>query len=655
VSLLFLDFETRSTMDLKKVGVHAYAHHPDTEIVCTGWTLDDCEVQVESGLFSGLAGLLHNPAVTIVAHNAMMEREMIHAKLGVWLPWSRFIDTAALAARMAMPRKLEAVAHALKLDEQKDMAGHRIMLKLARPKGGWDDDEFWEEEERPADFAALKEYCRQDVAVMREVYRRLLGLEETEQALYELTGKMNDRGIAVDIGSVPKALELLETATVEEAAEFAQLTGGATVKSYVRVAKALGLPDTKKPTIRNVIRHGFVNHRIEDGNSWTVKRYPEVGKFPAPTVRACELFKKLARSSPAKLKAMLNRASRDGRVRGVLIYSGAERTQRWSSGGIQAHNFPRGLGEATEVAFEALAAGCLDLCYGDVPGTIAEMLRGFLTGPLLVGDLAQIEARTLNWLAGQHDIVKLFADKQDVYCHTASAIYRRPITKKSEDPNLPPGVTPRFIGKTTELGAGYGLGSQKFQRQLDEVFDVQIDSEFAARIINTYRQTHPRVVHFWDRLQGGFEYIIRKDAERVAVTKNIAMGNVRVGGLRYAFIELPSGRRLYYAEPEMTADGVRYWGRNIYKGGKWDRVGTYGGKLAENVTQAFSRDILAHSMLRLDAAGFPLILQVHDEVVCEADGQHLLEDMKRIMLEVPSWAEGLPIDAECFETRRYRK
>lgn len=273
----------------------------------------------------------------------------------------------------------------------------------------------------------------------------------------------------------------------------------------------------------------------------------------------------------------------------------------------------------------------------------------------LVGDYAQIEARTLNWFAGQQDIVDLFAKKEDVYSYTASAIYGRKIDKKSEDPKLPPGVTPRFVGKVTELGAGYGLGWMKFQRQLDEVFDVQIDSEFAMRIIAVYRQTHRHVCAWWEKLQKGFEYAVARDVARVSVDSRIAMGNVRVGGLRYAYIELPSGRRLYYAEPEMTADGVRYWGRNIYKGGKWDRVGTYGGKLAENVTQATSRDLLAHAMLNLDAAGFPLILQVHDEVVCEVDERHLLNDMKNIMLQTPGWASGLPVDAECFETRRYRK
>jgi DNA polymerase len=667
VTLLYLDFEMRSTLDLKKVGVYAYARHPTTEILCTGWAVDDGEVEVEPGpdVPYRVEQMLKRPDVTVVAHNAQMEREVLRAH-SFDLPWERFIDTAALGARMALPRKLELLAHALKLDQQKDMAGNRVMLRLSRPKGGYGGDEdeeaeFWEEEERPEDFAALLAYCRDDVSVMREARRRLLPLSSTEGRLYALTGRMNDRGVAVDLAAVPPALALLEAATSAGEAEFKAITGGPGVKSYKKAAEALGLPNVKKVTVRNALRHKNVTVKVKlpstvgGPDRFVVRRYPPTGDFPPSALRAFEIFKRLARSSPAKLRAFQNRASADGRVRGALIYGGAERTTRWSSGGVQLHNLPRGLGEATDLAFDALNAGLIELLYDDAVGTIAEALRGFLVGPFLVGDFAQIEARSLNWFAGQSDIIALFAAKKDVYCFTASKIYGREITKSSTDPKLPPGVSPRFIGKTTELGAGYGIGSEKLQRQLDEVFDIQIDMDFAAKIVSTYRSTHSRVVQWWETLQNGFTRVVMRNLPRIQVDAKVAMGNVVVGGLRYAYIELPNGRRLYYAEPEMTADGVRYWGRNIYKGGKWDRVSTYGGKLAENVVQAFSRDVMADAMLRLDAAGYKLLLTVHDEIIAEDDGAHLLANFKDIMLCTPSWAEGLPIDVEVFQTRRYRK
>lgn len=634
MKLFFVDFETRSTVDLKRVGLHCYAHHPSTEVVCTGWAVGDEQVQVVNGLPEAVELAVRDPDTIIVAHNAAFEREIIAAKLRLLLPWSRVIDTAALAARMSLPRKLESVAQALKLDEQKDMSGHRTMLKLARPKGGWDDDEFWEEEDRPADFESLRAYCWQDVNVMREVFRRLLPLEEQEARIYALTGKMNDAGVGVDLASIPRALEVLKARTADGEAEFKRLTGGHGVKSYTRVAQALGLPNVKKVTVRNALRDPGLDPRVR---------------------RALEIFKRLARSSPAKLSALWNRTSKDGRVRGSLIYSGAERTQRWSSGGVQLHNLPKGLGKKTETAFDALfITGLFELLYDDPVGTVAEMLRGFFVGPFLVGDFAQIEARTLNWFAGQLDMLELFANGGDTYIHMASKIAGRPVKKGDTDPRFPPGVDWRFIGKQTVLGCGYGMGWEKFQRALDEVFDVQIDAEFAMRVINTYRAASPRVVAWWNRLQKAFEFAVHQNKDYIQVDRRVGMGNVTVGGLRYAYISLPSGRRLYYAEPEMTADGVRYWGRNIYAGGRWDRVHTYGGKLAENIVQATARDVMAEAMLRLDAVGYKLLLTVHDEIICEDDG-HLLSDFKRYMMELPPWASGLPVDVEVFQTRRYRK
>lgn len=632
MTLLFLDFETRSLLDFRKVGVYAYAHHPSTEITCTGWAVEAAEAVCEPGFPVHVQDLILNPAVTIVAHNAQMEREMIHGALGIQLPWSRFIDTAALAARMALPRGLDAVAAALKLSEQKDMTGHRIMLRLARPHGE-DDDEFYEEADRPEDFAALREYCRQDVVVMREVHLRLLPLSPKEKALYDLTGEMNDAGVGVDHASIPPALELLERHMAAGEAEFKTYTNGRGIKSYKKVAEELGLPDVRKPTVRKALRDP---------------------SLPPQTRRALELFTVLARSSPAKLRAFQNRSSSDGRVRGTLVYSGAERTQRWSSGGVQLQNFPRGLGEKTDQAFEALSVGALDLLYEDPVGTIAEALRGFLIGPFLVGDFAQIEARTLNWFAGQADIIALFAAKKDVYSHTASRIFGREIDKKSTDPSLPAGTTPRFIGKTVELGAGYGIGPKKLRTQLDEVYDVDLPLAFAERFVAAYRASHPKVVQWWTRLNAAFSHVVHLNKDRVQVDSRIAMGNVVVGGLRYAFIEIPSGRRLYYAEPEMTADGVKYWGRNIYKGGKWDRVHTYGGKLAENIVQAFSRDVMAEAMLRLKAAGYTILFTAHDEIVA-VDNGGLLSDYQNVMTVIPVWAKGLPIEVEVFRSHRYRK
>lgn len=616
--MIYIDVETRSTLDLKKVGLYNYA--PAATVICTAIARDNGPVEIHDGLpLEEIAD-----GAILVAHNAGFEREILRAA-GLDVPWELWIDTAAVAASMSLPRKLEDLAQALRLPVGKDMAGHRTMLKLSRPRGGWDDDEFWEEEERPADFATLREYCRQDVEVMRECYRRMLPLTAQEARLFALTGRMNDRGVPVDRASLAPAQAVLKAATGAGEARFRALTGGHGLKSYARAAPALGVPDLRKPTVRRVLRDPTTTPRVKE---------------------ALGLFQALAKSSPAKLAAMEKRASPDGRCRGMLVYAGAERTGRWSGAGVQPQNFPRGLGTGTDAAFAALRAGALELLYDEPVGTVAEMLRGFFTGPLLVGDFAQIEARVLAWLAGQDDLIADFASHGDPYKKMAARIYGKDPKEITKDE--------RFMGKQTILGCGYGMGAEKFRNALSDIYDVEVSVPFAERVITTYRNTNRKITALWSRLNDAVRYVVRfKKAVVVLKGPAMAAGMDEIGGLHYLWIQLPSGRRLYYCEPEDTAEGLKYWGRNIYTGGRWERVHTYGGKLAENVTQALSRDLMAEAMLRLEAAGFRLLLTVHDEIVAEDNG--LLPTFKDVMLAPPSWADGLPIDADVFRCERYRK
>ena len=212
------------------------------------------------------------------------------------------------------------------------------------------------------------------------------------------------------------------------------------------------------------------------------------------------------------------------------------------------------------------------------------------------------------------------------------------------------------MGKQGVLGCGYGLGYKGFIRMLDEIYDVEISEDESKRVVNAYRESSPNVVKLWDRLGKGFVFVVAKKTERVRVTRNIYMGMITVGGVPYAYMELPSGRRLYYARPELdsTPRGpcVRYFGRDIHQGGAWTMIRTYGGKLAENATQAVSRDIIAASLVRLTDRGFPLVMTVHDETVSEGGDP---KEFKEIMETAPKWAEGLPLEVDVFESPRYRK
>ena len=637
--LLYLDLESFTLANLPDVGVYRYAEHPSTEILCFAYALDDGPVELIVG-----EDLPHDipEDVLFVAHNIEFEREMLRNRLGVETAIDDWIDTAALSARMGLPRNLEEASEffGLETEEKRNANTARWGDSVCRPRTPTRNNpaDRWTPATKPEAFEALYRRCKRDVELSRELRRRLLPLDEKERKLWALTMKMNERGVEIDLPSIPLARRVIEKESNPMIAEFTAITG-CKLKSYVKVARFAGLPDVRKPTVRKALRSPGLDTRVR---------------------RALEIYQALSKSSIGKLDAMEARVHADHRVRGSFLYCGAERTSRWSSSGLQLQNFKRGLSGETDAAFRALHTGSLELVFDGAPrphpdpaltptGTIAEMLRGFLVGPFYIGDLAQIEARAIAWLAEDEDQLNLFRNKGDPYCAMASVIYGVPVSKKEKDR--------RFMGKQAELGCGYGLGGGGFQFMLDDIYDVQITDEFAKHVTNAYRQRHPKIVAFWRRLNDGFVYALAKKAERLRVTRNLFMGYTVIEGTPFLFIELPSGRRMYYGEPELVTTpkgpAVSYYGRDRYSGG-WARVRTYGGKLAENATQGISRDVIAEAMLRLEEEEFDLRMTVHDEVVSMTEGKRL-EDFKSIIEIVPSWASGLPIEVDAFETLRYRK
>lgn len=636
----FLDFETRSRLNLKQVGAHRYAEDPSTEVLRAGW----------AGLHGGpfrwrpsdptteeWMHYVDDPAVTIVAHNAEFERLILAHKFGRRLPPSRFRCTAALCRRYGLPGKLELAGIALAVEHEKDAAaGKRLITKLCKPRRS---GEWWEEEDCPEDFDALEEYNEGDVAAMRDIYNILPPLSDREQAIWELTVRMNDRGLPVDLDAVKLAQEVVIREKERLSKEWERLVG-CKVGSPT-AAKALGLPSLRKVAVRHALRRTDLTERQR---------------------RALEIRKAVARTSVRKLWSLERMVSTDGRYRGSLIYSGAERTQRWSGGGVQAHNLPRGLGKGTEAAFRALSLHALEETFDEPLRTVSEMLKGFFVGPFVIGDLAQIEARVTAWYAGQDDLVEAFRAGAEIYCDMATDIYGEPVSKEDYDHELH--IPKRQLGKTVVLGAGYGLGGGKLATQLDEQYDVAMDEARAADIIALYREKYPAIPAFWKSLEFFFRAAVRRGAGRIAHPNGKLHAGVRdFHGRRFAYIELPSGRPIYYYQPTADTrvgkwpDGqpkiqATYFGRNIYKGGKWERVDTYGGKLTENVVQAVSRDLLAGMLLDMDRAGMDPALSVHDEGV----GLHgTAEELHDIMTRVPEWAEGLPISAETYRADRYRK
>lgn len=655
--LLFLDFETRSEADLPAVGAYRYAEHPTTEVLCAAWERETGHAGFCDGMNSVLMEQVIDDRI-IVAHNVEFEKSILREVLGIDLPVDRFIDTAAMSARMSLPRRLEEVAKFFGLDTEAKDAGKKAILALSKPRRPTkkDPSKWITKQARPDLFEMLYARCKQDVSLTREIYNLLLPLEEKERKIWQVTIEMNERGLLIDRKNIAPAHRLLEADAAPQLEEFERLTGGIKLKSYVKLAARCGLPDVGKSTVRKALRDAATT--------------PEVR-------RILEIYQGLGKSSIAKLDAMLDRMSPDDRVRGSFVYCGAERTARWSANGIQPQNFPRGFtGEEIFLVFRAIERGVEwveTLFVGcarpspepalTITSTVANALRGFIVAApgktLIMGDLSQIEARTLNWLAGQDDTIHLFATGGDPYCAMASKIYGHPVTKKDKDK--------RFMGKQAVLGAGYGLGPNGFQFMLDETYDVQIEESFAETVVAAYRAASPKVTTFWDRLNAAFIFVIANRSKKVSLwpaggpRPQIFLGTFERGNVLYAYIELPSGRRLYYAAPSLAPSPrgpqARYFGRDRFSKG-WTDVRTYGGKLAENVTQALSRDVMAEAMLRLDAAGFDLEGTVHDEIIAEQEDRRIEERAKQfhdLMVAVPAWAKGLPLEAEVFVSTRYRK
>lgn len=642
---VFLDFEAFSYSDLKEIGSYRYAEDPTIDLLCYAIAVDDSPVSL--AIPDALDRLAFPPDIPdswiFVAHNIEMEKNILRAKYGIDLPFERWVDTAALAARMSLPRSLEELALFFGLDvgakQDANTARKGDSVCRPRPPSKHNPATRWTPATKPEAFTALYERCKLDVELCRTVFKRLLQHEEQERAIWLLTMKMNQTGVKVDLASIPAALDVLKRDGEPLQAEFDLLTGGLKVKSYVKVAELLGMQSCDRPSIREELKKTNLDPQ---------KR------------RILEIMRALSKASPSKLKAMVNRAHSDNRVRGSFLYAGAERTLRWSSSGVQFQNFKHGLGSEMDIAFDALRAGMLERVFDGAPrpppdppltptGTIAEMLKGFILGPHFIGDLAQIEARIIAWYAGDEDQLILFRNKGDPYCALASDIFGVPVTKKDKER--------RFIGKQGELSCGFGVGADKFQWNLFDKFDVQISDEFATLIVATYRRRHPKIVAFWDRMEKAFIHVIVTRAPRVRVTRNLYMGFMQISGRNFAYIELPNGRKMYYADaqliPGRRGPQAAYFGRDQFHPG-WTLITTYGGKLAENATQAFAREIIAAAMLRLQDAGYVLEMTVHDAVSAQDDGTKTLEDFGNRMKEVPSYAEGLPIEVDTARTMRYK-
>lgn len=659
-----LDFETASTVNLKKSGPWPYAENPTTEILCLWYDVDGGEPRKANVLGDpALLGLIQNPEVIFIAHGAGFEKAIWRCKMMPELGWpdipnKRWHDTQAVCAMKVIPQKLEKALLTLGLDEQKDMDGSKITVAMSKPnKKGYFD-------RSPDKLEIVDRYCAQDVRSETGLHRRLGYLPPGERRVWLLNQRVNERGLRLDMEYVRKAQQIVDKALVPLEAEFAKITGGLGIGQRDKIiawAKGHGftLPDMTAERIRDLL--GGSIDATEDDEERDESPDGAHVSIP-PDVRRILTIRQLAGSaSIKKLAAMEACVCADGRARGLLQYHG---TGPGRSAGrlLQPQNFPRGtltLGKApppVEMVVEAIMTGdpdYVEMLLGPPIETVVGGLRhSIIADPgrvLISGDYAGIQARIVLAIAGQHDKTALMASGADVYCDMASQIYGRKITKEDKPE--------RQTGKNSVLGLGFQMGWKKFR----DKYGKGLTDLFIQRVVETYRKTWaPRVPYAW--------YGLEEAATQAVWTKepHTAYGvEYRVED-RWLSARLPSGRKIWYFNPQPVKRRMPYdqdiikecFTYQATKMGQMKIIDAFGGQLTENVVMGIERDIMTNAMFKLEANGFPLVLDVHDEVVAEplaADADE--KAYTQIMLDVEPWvcAMKVPIAIETWAGDRYRK
>ena len=562
------------------------------------WSTDGVNVHTAIGHdeILEIPGLLNDMKC---AHNAQFERVCLAALDSRLRGPRQWVDTMSLAAEYGYPRGLDSLAKALKVSP-KDPAGAKLVRLFTVPArdGSWND-----ETTHPLEWLDFISYCEQDVRTLAAVHLVLGGWPtRAEKDLWWADQRINDRGLRIDA-------ELCEVAAQEVAQnrgwgkqEFAARTGVDNPNSVPQVMKwaaeaGLDLPNLRAESIQELLKS------------------PEVSEEHKELL---ELRQDIALAAGGKFSAALEAASPDGRIRGSFVFFGAH-TGRWAGRGVQPQNLPRATIPSPEAAICDLHLG-----LGATPHELKALVRSIFIGPLTVVDYSAIEARVVAWLAGEEWALQAFRDGRDIYQETAD--------------RMGSGMT-RFHGKVAVLALGYNGGINSLRAMGAEGTDDELQ-----RIVTVWRKTNARIVKLWAEMQEAIEY-------GGGVGKHLRV--VRTGSSMR--IELPSGRALHYHDvvwaryrDAVVKEGWRY--ANPRAGGA--PIGTYGGRLVENVTQAIARDILGEALVRLEEAGYRTVGHVHDEAIVETTE---VDQVVSIMTQTPTWATGLPIEASGFATDRYRK
>lgn len=642
---LSIDIETFSSVNLAKSGVYRYVEAPDFEMLLFGYSADGGEVQVVDlacgeKIPSQILAALTDETVTKWAFNASFERVCLSRYLG--LPTGEYLEPASWrcsmvwAATMGLPLSLEGVGSVLKLDKQKLTEGKDLIKFFCHPCAATKVNGQRTRNypyHAPDKWSAFKTYNARDVETEMSIQAKLAKYPVPDSVWdeYHLDQEINDRGVALDMTLVKEAIAIDGRSRSELTAAMKKLT-------------ELDNPNSVQQMKRWLSDNGLETDTLGK------KAVLELLKTAPPELaEVLALRQQLAKSSVKKYQAMENAVCADGRARGMFQFYGANRTGRWAGRLIQMQNLPQNHLEDLAEARSLVCGGdfdALEMLYEDVPDTLSQLIRTAFVprsgAKFIVSDFSAIEARVIAWLAGEQWRQDVFAKGGDIYCASASQMFKVPVEKHGINGHL------RQKGKIAELALGYGgsAGALKAMGALD----MGLAEDELPLLVDAWRQLNPRIVQFWwDIDRAAMEAVRNKHTNTThSITFTCQSGML--------FITLPSGRRLAYVKPRI---GENKFGGNCitYEGiggtKKWERLDSYGPKIVENVVQATARDILCYAMQTLRCCS--IVMHIHDELVIEADPRMSLAAVCEQMGRTPPWAKGLQLRADGYETDFYKK
>jgi DNA polymerase len=635
--------------------LYKYTRSPDFQILLCGYSINDGPARVldlatqkqdTTSFNDNLQKLLFSSDYIKTAYNAAFEISCFtqHFKLSdiqfhAWLPQWR--DTMLHALYCGYPASLDAAGKALGLpeDKRKLTTGKALIKLFCTPHTPTDRDPRTRirPQDEPEKWELFKTYNAGDVTAEQEIERRLspFPVPGDIQHQWETDLRINSRGVGLDLDLIHGALDCDDTVSRPLIDEARQLTGLQNPNSLAQVKGWLQ-------------RRGYDVSTLRKDDVTTLLDKDDLDD---DTRRVLEIRQKLGKTSVKKYVAMEQAACSDGRVRGTLMFYGANRTGRWAGRIIQPQNLPRtyihgGMLDFARELVKARKVENLKLIYGSVPDTLSQLIRTALVptpGNLFVdADFSAIEARVVAWLAGQTDTLDVFRSGKDIYCATASRMFGVPVEKNGVNKEL------RQKGKIATLALGYGGSSGALINM--GALNQGLTEEELPDIVRRWRESNPRIRDLWYKVENASLECVKTGKPQGVRGLLFAMEGDQSTNQWFMTVTLPSGRKLYYAKPYITlgqyGDALHYWGMN-QTSHKWRTIDTWGGKLVENCVQAIARDCLAENIERLEAAGYPIVTHIHDEVVIDCPKEKAdLDAVVKIMSQPIPWASGLPLGAD---------